>query len=120
MFKMLFLLSLLLIVDFSNATILILSIIIQFAYFVFSNFFVNYFQQKFFPAFFKSYFLPFTIVLQSSLSKLLTTSLINESKSFLVNLIHNGFRISSNFSCFNSVRCLMPDLFSLDNDFFLI
>ena len=50
------------------------------------------------------------------LSKLSTTSFINELKSFLDNLVHNDLCVSFNFSCFNYTGCLISDLFSSDND----
>ena len=113
---MLFLLSLLLLVDFSNA---VMSGFIRLLYKsrdLFSLNFLLVISSKNFSAFFKSYLLPSTVVLNLSLSKLSTTSFINELKSSLDNLIHNGLGISFNFSSFKCVGCLISDLFLSAND----
>ena len=117
MFKMLFLLSLLLLVDFLNAAMSGFIKLLYNSRASFSAIFLLSISNKNYYAFFKLYLLPSTIVLYFSLSKLSTTSFINELKSSLDNLIHNGFGISFNFSCFNCVGCLRSDLFSSENDF---
>ena len=50
------------------------------------------------------------------MSKLLTTSFINDAKSLLENLIHDGFVISFKSIYFNCVGSLVSDLLLSDND----
>ena len=50
------------------------------------------------------------------MSKLLTTSFINDAKSLLDNLIHNGFVISFKSICFNCVGSLVSDLLLSGSD----